>query len=546
MSQSQLKQKQPVLHKFAHSWVGFIRTMCKKYNITVNFGRPPSTNGKEVNLPNLPMSLMGDDAMIVRGDAYHEFGHCRFTNFPFFTAYAKKNGKFGQSLLNAIEDPWMEKRACSLARMAQHCLRESSRIILEQGKAALGRDSNGEAHADPSITAFVLCYYFSVLLGWNEYDRALTETEANLLDSLGGDVVKCNETIKLITDILDQYALVSTSTKDNGAIADLILAGLERPLSEEEFEDVVKGENLSDGEVVDFNEAVEAISKDPAYAGQVRIPDSTITNEDAEDSTGGKAGDGATLGISECFTDQDAYLQLQSLVGRTVRIMSAQLARLLMEEEDSCAVIGSSGSRLAGSKLGRIPLNNPNFFKRFESEMSETAAVSVLCDLSYSTKGPISEDIQKSVFLISSALEQASLTYEVLGFGSCLDTLLVSIKPFASSLRKCSGKIGGMQKAVGGGTPLLEASHEAAMRLAGQENKRKYLFVLTDGGPCDPQKTQKYLEYLMSMGVTPIVVCIGRKAPTDWLKDGLVPFVKISSSDELPEKFISLLAGYIT
>lgn len=598
---------------FKSSWIAYMRTLCRQHNITFVFGGRPSTNGKVITLTNLPLELSSDHAVIVRSDALHEVGHVIHSDMNAFTAFGMKHGKFAQSLLNAIEDPWMEKRACSINRTAEFYLRKGADLVFKAGNAALGKDRNGIPHTDLSITALALCYYFSSILGWNEYENGAEIAFDNLIGSLNGETDRANSIKTTITKHLNDNAVNAKSTSDNADIALMIIHDLKDDLGDKaaknpdepgsaegkpdgepdgksegkpdgepdgksdgepdgkadsksgdsnnskasssesaggagsskspvSYEDVMEGKNIIPGqEVVDFSKEVEELSKDSKYDDSVRVPDSTITDESK-----GKSQEGAGLGnidggISDVPENTKSIAEIKQHTSSQENRLAAALTHLLTSYDDTDAIIGKTGSKIATGKLSRIPTKNLNIFKRFEEELTEKPAISILCDLSGSTEGECAVNIRKSVYLIASALESAEFNYEVLGFGSSQSTLLSSIKPFAYSLNRCKGRIGGMLDILGVWTPLLEASHESGMRLASQPNTDKFLFVLTDGRPSDGLATCKYLENLESMGVKPILLLIGKGAPDEWLKESSVSYVKIDQFEEIAPKFISLL-----
>ncbi len=575
-------------------WVGYLRTLARAQGIRVVFGENPKTDGKTVYLPNLPLDLSSNDAMIVRGDAHHEFGHIKFSNVPYFMEFSSVNGPFAKGLLNAIEDPWIEVRTTSLSRMAETYLRKSVELAIERGQFNLG-----DGTADGALVSYVLCFYFSVLVGWSEYDEPMVKSRCNFVDSFGegaetvlltvegilrNEAKGCNSTEdnalltlrimdalkELDEDDQDQDPSQGSSTPENepsdgenegdssgidqgdakqqgsespdtnqnaglgqgsksqdlsqkgessNTNADNGQGGVQKPEAQgdsnepslaEKIEEMLKGHGLDGKEVVDLREIVEDISNDEKYDGAVRVPDGEITS-----SRGSKgAGRGNTTpGMTPAPDNIDLYRSCVGHLDRKVSVMAAKLQQVLEAKSEDEVVIGSRGRRIAGSKLFRLPQGNGKVFKSTIDSFEELPAISMLCDLSGSTDdGATDLLIQQSAYLLSSSLDRLEVNHEVIGFGSNQPTLLTDIKTFDSSLTYCKARFGGMRDAVGGGTPMLEATFEAVMRLASQEEERKHLFVLTDGEPWNKVETAQHALRLQEEGVELVYLLVGKSA----------------------------------
>lgn len=610
-------------------WIGYLRTIAREKKINVVFGHAPKTDGRTVYLPNLPLDLTSDDAMIVRGDAHHEIGHIVHSDVPYFMEFASRNGAFAKGILNAIEDPWMEVRSAGLSRMAETYLRKSVELAYKRGKFNLG-----DGTADEALVAYVLCFYFSVLVGWSEYDEPMVKSRSNFVDSFGegaetvlstvegilrNEARGCNSTednALLTLRIIDALKELDEEDQDQGQDpsqgsktpenepsdgtnegdcsgndqgdanqqgsgsadenqnaasgqgpksqnqkrngntsntgADSGQGNVQKPEAEgdstepslaEKIEEMLKGQNLDGKEVVDLRDIVGQICEDEKYDGAVRVPDGEIT-----DSRGGKAaGQGnTTLGITPAQANLDLYRSCVSHLDSKVGVMAAKLQQVLEAKAEEEVVIGSRGRRVAGSKLFRLPQGNGRVFKRTIEHFEALPAISMLCDLSDSTAdGSTDLLIQQSAYLLASSLDRLGVNHEVIGFGSNQPTLLTEIKSFDASLANSKARFGGMKDAVGGGTPMLQATFEAVMRLASQEEERKQLFVLTDGDPWNKPETAKHALRLQEEGVELVYLLVGKCVSHSWLEKAGLKFVCVPEVEELPSVVLNELKALL-
>lgn len=258
-------------------WLSFIRILARdaKVNVVIGDGVGPATDKKTIWLSALPLELTPDDLVLFKGDAFHETGHCRHTNIPYFQAFSKANGKFAQFLLNALDDVFMEGRMASWKQMAARYLRDSTNVLIKRGSFRDGSVSLGEA---------VACYCLSYLTAkrWPEIGAITVRVEANLRKHLAQHADKV---MGPLTALLDAEFPSVRSTEDGGALA-LKIIELMRELSEEDDTDDESTPNNGGGNPKDGQDPAESDPEQPEE------PDGSKGSDPKPEGEGGEQGDG--------------------------------------------------------------------------------------------------------------------------------------------------------------------------------------------------------------------------------------------------------------
>ncbi len=206
-------------------WFSFIRMLANDSKLKFAVGSP-ATDGQTVWLPELPAELHEEDLILFKGDAFHEVGHIRHSNIPFFQAFSAQHGQFGQFLLNAIDDVFMEGRMSAWKVMASRYLRESTNVLIKRGTF---RD--GSANLAEAVGCFCLSYLTAKR--WPETGAAMSIIEANMRKHLAehADLV-----VPKLVALLDAEFPAVRSTEHGG---DLVLKIMEllNQLAEQEQSD---------------------------------------------------------------------------------------------------------------------------------------------------------------------------------------------------------------------------------------------------------------------------------------------------------------------
>lgn len=258
-------------------WATFLRVTARnsklKFVIGKNVG--PATDGKTIFLPALPAELNRDDLVMFKGNAIHEVGHILHSNIKFFQAFSKEHGSFASSLLNALDDVFMEREQVRFSRMAEKYLRGSAKIMAERKQFRDGSSSAGEA-----VFSYCLCYLFS--RNWSEYVAPLQVIQANFNVHFGEHAEGLLQNLNMILD--SEFAAVK-STDDAGTLALRIIAMLKEQSQHEEDKKEPEEEN---GKPDDKGQDP---SQNGAENGSGEPDDSQGKNKSESKDSGGDGGD---------------------------------------------------------------------------------------------------------------------------------------------------------------------------------------------------------------------------------------------------------------
>lgn len=206
-------------------WLQFIRSVAQdsKLKIVIGNNVGAATDGKTMWLPALPSELTPNDLVLFKGNAFHELGHIRRTNIPFFMAFSKQHGPFAGFLLNALEDVYMEGLEASWKKMAERYLLDSTLVLIERGQFRDGSAGLGEA-----VACFCLTYLTAKR--WHQVGKATDQVEGNLRKHLAQ---YADQVIPQLRELLDREFPLVRSTEDGGNLA-LKVIELLKALAEQE------------------------------------------------------------------------------------------------------------------------------------------------------------------------------------------------------------------------------------------------------------------------------------------------------------------------
>ncbi|MFL1449337.1 hypothetical protein ACI77O_13150 [Pseudomonas tritici] len=235
-------------------WVPFIRSLARdhKLKVVIGHGVGAATDGETLWLPALPAELTLDDLVLFKGNAFHEVGHIRRTNLKLFQSFSVKHGSFAQSLLNCVEDVFMEGQESQWKKMAERYLLESTMVLIERNQF---RD--GSANAAEAIGCFTLAYLTAKR--WPSVGRVVDRIEANLRMHLGEHA---NKVVPALRDLLDAEFPAVNSTED-GCTLTLKIIDLLKSLAEQEQSEPSPSNESGNDE----DDAESSSNYDPAESG---------------------------------------------------------------------------------------------------------------------------------------------------------------------------------------------------------------------------------------------------------------------------------------
>lgn len=133
---------------FKQSLPGIMAGITRSFGLKLAFGRNPSTNGKTIWLPNMPLKLNERDTIKTMGDLVHECGHIRHTSFTVLKNQNLRNNPVDDlihGIWNAIEDVRMERETMKDLLGARQYLAGALTYQVEDGEVRTGRTSASDA-----------------------------------------------------------------------------------------------------------------------------------------------------------------------------------------------------------------------------------------------------------------------------------------------------------------------------------------------------------------------------------------------------------------
>lgn len=265
-------------------------------------------------------------------------------------------------------------------------------------------------------------------------------------------------------------------------------------------------------------------------------------------------------------TNPSNYEKVKTGLRSNVNVMKNKLKRALIAKQQRDFDFGKESGRLDTKRLVKATTGSPYVFKtRIDREEMDTV-VYVLGDLSGSMCGEKAKVLEESCIALSECFEGTQIVYKVAGFcnkrGSprsvdgrgkfhryeALDTYV--FKDYSESLRTARGSMGNIENAVGGNNSDYDFITNAINELKKRPEKRKVLFVLSDGCPsCRSDASTgehiKHCKQAILEGTRQGVECVGVGILDSSVKRIYKDCVVVKSVDELSgtvfTKFTNLL-----
>lgn len=318
------------------------------------------------------------------------------------------------------------------------------------------------------------------------------------------------------------------------------------------------GSDPGEEEVIDYHKAVQELADDsstgkrPEYKNSPKVPEHSVDFTPEAKDKAGAAGvsDMSVVGSAWAEKDMQQFKRLEHGIQAKANVMLGQL-QVLLRMATKTDWEESSRGRLNARKLYRAGFNDDRVFKRSSERVLPAAAVSVLTDLSSSmlpdrdikvanVPSRLDQALQVQILLMK-AMDAIGNPVEIAGFGGSKRNVTTLVKTFDEQPMVAQHRVGGMVHEAGGGTPLIEALMHASMRLSAREERRKVMFIITDGMPKDPNGVTNLMESCRSDGIHVVTFLIGFRSserPT-YLNNQDVVFVP--SIDDLSVQSLSVI-----
>lgn len=488
------------------------------------------TDGKTVWLPHLPFDASQDLCMLLLRELAHEVqGHVVNSDFKAVAEMAKKS-TLHQSLLNAIEDPRIERCAFTARRGVRAWLDKGRDVLLDKGIIRTGTTENP---ADTLITYILL--NGGLANGMEGRANSLVPAcRANLVSKIG------DSGVRRLDGLLASAWPSMKSTADAAEVVEDVIELL-KDIEEEQKEQQQSGQQGQQGGNAPQNQQGQDqqgsnAQQDPQGAGQGSDPqdqpgasdgasqilssDPTLMHIDQQAhqaieqmarvecgssstrSPGGSSGPKLTTASFEIATLDGAptaghrnpqrYSKLKARISGSVNRLMMRLEQKVTELRMESERLGTKG-RLATNRLHRLSQGDLKIFRKETVQEWRELALTVVEDLSGSMRGSSEEAASTGLIALAEVCERLNIPLEVVSFGQ---PIVQFVKRFDEPLRGTVARFGALDKSVGGCTPMGEGVLAAAVSLLQRPEPRKVLCILTDGAADNPDAMRQVVARL--------------------------------------------------
>lgn len=501
------------------------------------------TNGKTINLPMIDINkeLTPDVLMTVRGMLDHEAGHHSKSDLPLVLSTYDKWGKQGRHTLQAIhnnlEDVWMESKVIKSYPGSFKNLKHVEEKLKEDGLKQCkenGFDLTEINHVTVPNSIKTNTPMFNVEGSWhrklfNELSPELQAHSNRWIEECmkaedSGDLIKLAKAIYKL--MLDDPKLESNPEDFD-------------PESGEEFDDSENGgesiqqeieQGLASGEASDSTDTGEITEGKPMegregdplgktigelVASELNELDLSTDHEDngyrpysTEQDVIYKRGTHTTGGYRDeeinglvNSTNTHKYEEIKKSLRSDVAVMKTRLKRALMAKNRVDWDRNREVGRLDTKALIRGHMGSPQIFKQKVESYNVDTCITVMVDLSGSmSRGRKDEAARDCCVALAECFEGTGFKYRIMGFANgedikgityadeinyerveSLETIV--FKDFNHTLRKTRASIGLLDRAVGMNNSDYDFLCNEVSILKNRTEKRKVLFVLSDGQP---------------------------------------------------------------
>ena len=573
------------------------------------------TDGKEITLPSLPDNLEfnHEEVMTMRGLLDHEAGHVRHTNFDSVQKFSKTQSQQAFSISNTLEDIRLESLVMEEYPGSQknfHVMRESVGVKeLEYTKANKEMFTTITAPAIQSaiIRAGTLDYA-------GENNKAMYDMLPDRFKAWGkkfSDLARqCKNTDEILNLALAVEKLLEESTlnkepdpmPEDGEKGEGSGKGLDGDPEDFEFDpngDFTEGKTPRSGDVpkelkdAQGNKMLEGpiewikettrgkvdkyMSKVKASGKNYRVL-STRYDEVFTKTSTNKRKDYRQKQMVESTAAE--YEAVKMRLGGLVNTMKAKLRRALMAKESRDWDFAREFGRLDTKRIVAGSLGSPVVYKQRKDRMELDTAVHFLIDLSGSMSGSKCKVAMEATVAFSECLEGTQIKYQISGFDNGGDEKglsdlvykaqksrkvyhryeplnLFKFKDFNQTLQLAKGPISCIGSCASGNNSDRDAVIWAYHELLQRPEKRKILFVLSDGQPANATinvRDEYSVRGPLVKGLKDAidecgehgVECVGVGILTQHVKDIYPKSVSITKVDDLSGAIFNQLSNLLT
>lgn len=502
------------------------------------------TDGTEITLPSLPDNLefTHEEVMTMRGLLDHEAGHVRHTNFDSVQAFGDTQSQQAFTIGNCLEDMRLEKLVMEEYPGSRKNFTKLRETVGEKELKYM------KEHPEDFTTITAAAIQSAIIrAGSLEYAGKANQEMFDMMPErfkawgkkFADEAKACKNTDEILNLALAIEKLLEESRlnqepkpmpkegeKDEGG------QGLDGDPSDFEFDkngDITqgkpkKGKGQSKGQPVDaqgkrmLSDMIEQVKEDlqskvDGYmreAKPVGTDYRVLSTRYDEVYTNKSSGHSRTEHRHDYLKSSKAsdYEKTKNQLGGLVNTMKAKLRRALMAKETRDWDFGREFGKLDTKRLVVGSLGAPTVYKQRKERLEMDTAVHFLIDLSGSMGGQKIQVARDATVAFSECLEGTQIRYQVTGF--CNSSLpsqlyeqyerasrtsqkyhrveplsLFKFKDFNTNLQLSKGSINAIGQCAGGNNSDRDAVIWAYHELMQRPEKRKILFVLSDGQPAN-------------------------------------------------------------
>lgn len=535
------------------------RILARQYNIEVNFeGNQACTDGKTITLPSIAGGISPELKRDLSAFLDHEVGHCKFTEFE---EMAKCKNKFHREMLNGVEDVRIEREMGAEFPGCEISLQELNDKLLGQIEPKFKdmpwpvkiiiATSNLMAGRTQVITNDIKDYIPLI----KEYVPRFNAAEKT------SDLTKVTK--EMITKIMEKYEddepESPAKAKSKAMMGGEDDKGFEgHTMSVHDMMDESIKKEIKSGPVPEKGTPSGMKTHDWTMGSNISIPVTTKYDKVTDYTNKG---------------DAVKYNKLRAEVMPMVTSIKNQFERILKVKENAHWKTEREQGTINAKALARMTTdkNYREPFKEFRKTETKNVAVQILVDMSGSMGGSKIHTAKMACVAMGEALKALDITYEVTGFTSVGDPRVAAaasklgtgrygetrgrFNRFSERLELFvfkdfdASNLNGIEKMESmANNPDGECVKWAASRLMARKEKRKILFVLSDGMPAadgDMSILNRDLKEKVAQIIKSGIECVGLGIQTEAVKHFYPDYVLVKDLKSLPTETMTKLCRMI-
>jgi len=582
-------------HELMHELTQTAAVFGRSKDVSLFFeGDGAYTTGKEIVLPSIAhgADLSHEAVMVLRGYLDHEAGHVRHTDFEAMQKFGDTQSSTCFEIWNCLEDMWLERKVMAEYPGAEKNLRVLTDNVCVKEKEYM--DSHKDEFEGVTPTSVKSAILRAGRLDYSgELNKEMFEALPSKLQEWGKkwveEVHKCRNSSEVMNMAIEIEKLLNKTQEDKEPKPDN-LEGMDpadfkfdkdgditsgKPVPEK-MEGEGKGQPIKSDELGEFIKEFIKSETDKSFEAkatplsqQYKVLSTRWDEVYTRNSVNARKDRRQKLLKEGTAADYDS---IKTRLGGQVNVMKAKLRRALMAKELRDWDFGREYGKLDTKRLVAGLQGNPSVYKQRKERLDMDTAVHLLVDLSGSMRGRKISVACESVIAFAECLEGTQLRYQISGFDHSggpkelgkmvyeARTLYHRVEPqnifkyksFNEPLQVAKGSVAAIRHCVGINNADRDAVLWAMEELKRRPERRKILFVLSDGMPENAtiRADRGHLVTALKMAVDECpkhgVECVGIGILTNHVKHLYPKSVAINDVSDLSGAIFNQLSNLLT